>query len=106
MYDSSREVPAYVEKNCTFTHEGQTFEAGGAIVTKGRITAYLGKNGVLTDWHGNALGTYRIVSTWKTPRSFVSSTMHQVHAKVDGQTYTGRSAGVGMVFNGRITYNF
>jgi len=35
----------YIEQDCTFTHEG--------------------KDGILTDWHGDQIGTYRIVSTWK-----------------------------------------
>jgi hypothetical protein len=91
----------YIEKDCTFEHEGRTFEAGGAVVTPDRIIAYLGKDGVLTDWHGNKIGTYRVTSTWRTPASYVSSTMHQVYATVDGVTYTGRSAGVGMSFKGR-----
>lgn len=34
----------YVETDCTFTHNGHTFESGGAIVTEDRATAYL-KNG-------------------------------------------------------------
>ena len=90
-----------IEPDCTFTHEGRAFTAGGAVVTPERITAYLGQNGQLTDWHGNVLGTYRITATWRTPRSFVSATMHQVYATVNGVQYTGRSAGVGMVFAGR-----
>ena len=93
----------YIETDCTFTHGGKTFESGGAMVTPDFIVAYLGKDGVLTDWHGERLGTYRIVSTWKTPRSYVSSSMSQVIATVDGVSYTGRSAGVGMVYKGRRT---
>jgi hypothetical protein len=91
----------YIEKECTVTHEGRTFEAGGAVVTPGRIVAYLGRDGVLTDWHGKPLGNYRITASWSTPHSFVSDTMHQVYATVDGVTYTGRSAGVSMIFKGR-----
>jgi hypothetical protein len=87
-----------VEADCTVEFEGSQFSAGGAVE---RIVAYLGAAGVLTDWHGRPLGTYRITSTWRTPRSFVSSTMSQVVADVDGFQYTGRSAGVGMVFCGR-----
>jgi hypothetical protein len=91
----------YIEQDCTFTHDGKGFTAGGAVVTDSHITAYLGKDGVLTDWHGEKLGTYRIVSTWSTPRSYVSSSMHAVHATVNGVVYKGRSAGVGMSFNGK-----
>ncbi len=91
----------YLETDCTFEHEGRKFESGGAVVTPDRIFAYLGKDSVLTDWHGKPLGTYRITATWRTPRSYVSSTMHQVYATVDGITYSGRSSGVGMSFSGR-----
>lgn len=92
----------YIETNCTIEHEDRTFEAGGAVVADQFAVAYLGKDGVLTDWHGETLGTYRITATWKTPRSFVSGHMHQVVASVGGRTYTGRSAGVGMIFRGRV----
>jgi hypothetical protein len=57
---------------------------------------------VMIDWDSSKeLGTYRITRTWKTPHSYVSSTMNQVYATVNGITYTGRSAGVGMLFRGR-----
>ena len=95
----------YVEQDCTFEHEGQKFTAGGAFVTETHITAYLAKNGVLTDWHGNPIGSYRVTSSWPTPRSFVSSSMLQVVAHVDGNHYKGRSAGVGMVFNGKRSHS-
>ena len=65
------------------------------------ITGYLGENGILTNWLGNQIGTYKITATWKTPKSYVSSTYHQVYAKVDGVTYTGRSAGINMLFKGK-----
>jgi hypothetical protein len=91
----------YVETDCTVEFDGRKFSAGGAVVSSERIIAYLAKDGVLTDWHGKPLGTYRITSTWRTPRSYVSSTMSQVLAIVDGIAYTGRSAGVGMAYVGR-----
>jgi len=91
----------YVETSCTIELAGQTFEAGGAVVTPDAIVAYLGPARVLTDWHAQRIGTYRIVSSWTTPRSTVSERMHQVEAVVDGVTYTGRSAGLGMIFKGK-----
>lgn len=91
----------YIEQNCTIKHEGREFTSGGAFVTPEYAVAYLGKDGVLTDWHGKPIGTYRVTSTWRTPRSFVSSTMSQVRATIDGIVYHGRSAGVGMVFTGK-----
>ena len=93
----------FIEQDCTITHEGRSFTADGAVVTDARLIAYLGKDGVLTDWHGNQIGTYRTVSTWKTPHSFLSSTMSAVHARVDGKTYKGRSAGEGMLFRGKLS---
>lgn len=92
----------FIEENCTFVHKGRGFTSGGAAITEKYLVAYLGKAGVLTDWHGNEIGTYRIISTWKTPRSFLSSSMSAVHARVDGRLYKGRSAGEGMIFSGRL----
>lgn len=66
------------------------------------LSAYLGKDNVLTDWEGKPVGTYKIISSWATPKSYVSSRMYQIEAIVKGKKYTGRSAGVGMLFNGRL----
>lgn len=75
-------------------------KAGGAAVTPNAIVAYPKANGILGDWHGKPIGTWRAVSTWRTPRSFFPSTMSQIEATVDGITYTGRGAGEGMVYHG------
>lgn len=91
----------YVETNCVVEHDGHRYESGGAVVTPDRIIAYLGEGHDLTTWHGESLGTYLIVSSWRTPRSYVSSRMCQVEATVNGVVYTGRSAGRGMIFKGR-----
>lgn len=95
----------YVEKDCVFEHEGRKFESGGAVVTDDYIVAYLGKANApgvfdLTDWHGNVIGAARITATWQR-RSYVSTFLHQVHATVNGTEYTGRCAGVEMVYHGR-----
>jgi hypothetical protein len=84
-------------------HEGREFSALGSVVTDTHVTAYLAKDNTLTKWNGEVIGTYRITRTWSTPRSFASSTMNQVYATVNGRTYTGRSAGVGMIFRGRLS---
>jgi len=91
----------YVEQNCVVEHEGKKFESGGAVVTPDHIVAYPKANGVLGDWHGKAIGTWRAISTWKTPRSFMSSTMSQIEANVNGVVYTGRGAGESMIFKGK-----
>ena len=92
----------YIETDCVFTIDGAAFESGGAIVTPDFITAYPEKNGMLMDWHGKVvLGTWRATSTWRTPHSYVSSTMSQIEARVGGVIYTGRGAGAGIVFHGK-----
>ena len=91
----------YVERDCIVEHKGRRFEAGGSFVSPTQIIAYLSKDGVLTNWHGRQLGTYRIPSTWSI-HSWISRTMHQVEAIVGGVTYTGRSCGVGMIYRGRL----
>lgn len=94
------ELP-YVETDCSFEHEGKTYTAGGAVVTYSNIVAYPDVGGTLKDWHGNVLGTWRTVTTWRTPRSYFSPTMSQIEATVDGVVYTGRGAGVGMIYKGK-----
>ena len=104
----------YIEKDCTISHNGQTFESGGAVVTPKVIIAYVGKvsetqgpeyrlqgNRDLTNWHGAIIGRIRLAKSWATPRSHVSSKMYQAYATVDGITYTGRTAGEGMIFKGK-----
>lgn len=53
-------IASYVETDCTIEHEGRKFESGGAIVADKFITAYLGKDAKLTDWHGKQIGTYNV----------------------------------------------
>ena len=91
----------YIETDCTFTAEGRSYTSGGAFVSPERIIAYPKENGVLGDWHGNAIGTWKAVSTWKTPRSYMSSTMSQIEAVVNGIKYTGRGCGIGMLYRGK-----
>ena len=86
-------------------HKGREYSALGSVIEGDRIAAYLGKDGQLTKWDGSIIGIYKITATWSTPQSFVSSTMNQVYAKVDGQWYVGRSAGQGMLFRGRKVRN-
>ena len=58
----------YVETDCAVTFEGRTFEAGGAVVCQDWVVAYPGSGGVLQDWHGRPLGTWREVASWRLPR--------------------------------------
>jgi hypothetical protein len=90
----------FIEQACDFTHEGKTFSAGGAVVTPDYLIAYPGKDGVLHDWHGNAIGRWASVSSWRV-NSYMGERMHQIEATVDGTRYTGRGFGVGMIYKGR-----
>ena len=56
----------------------------------------------LADGLGDRVGSIRLTSRWSTPRSCYSSEMFQAYAVIDGVTYTGRTNGFGMSFNGRI----
>lgn len=62
-----------------------------------KFGAYIASDGAsVTTWKGDVLGRAVEVSRWRTPRSYVSSTMSQYRATVGGRTYTGRSGGTGM----------
>jgi hypothetical protein len=98
----ARAVASYVEQDCTIEHAGQKFSAGGAVVTDKFLTAYLGKEGVLTDWHGSRIGTYRFLSSWPI-RSYITDRMYSVECFVNGQRYVGRGAGVGMSINAKLS---
>jgi len=92
----------YVEKDCIFTFQGKDFEAGGAFVSPTHIVAYPAKDGILNDWHGHAIGTWRAVSSWKLPLSaWISDRMYQIEATVNGTVYTGRGCGVNMLYRGK-----
>ena len=86
-------------------HEGREFASLGSIVDheRGYVVGYLKlvdnpKPGesrhVLTSWEGRVIGTCRVISTWKTPRSWVSSTMSSYRATVDGIEYHGSGDGM------------
>lgn len=87
----------WVEPDCSFEFQGREFESGGAVVTSDRIVAYPGEGFVLGYWHGNRIGTWHTVATWKTRYG----TMNQIEAYVNGIWYTGRGAGRGMVYFGK-----
>lgn len=86
---------------CTIEHEGREFSALGSVVTPDRATAYVAKDfRHVTDWSGNVIGTCVVVSSWRTPRS--CDRMYQIRATIGGRTYTGRSAGAGMLWRGKV----
>ena len=97
----------YVEQDCTFTHEGRAFTSGGAVVTPDRAIGYLGErqpdgSRSMNDWHGNILGSARVVGSWRLPRNcWISDRMYQIEATINGVVYTGRGCGSGMIWRGR-----
>jgi hypothetical protein len=91
----------YVEQDCTIEHEGRTFKAGGAIITDGFIIAYPDADGKLNDWHGQQIGTYRVLSSWLTPRSFIANRMYSYECFVNGVRYVGRGGGEGMMLKAK-----
>lgn len=93
-------MQTFVETDCSIEHEGRTFTAGGASTSDEYVIAYAAADGVLTDWHGRQIGTWRATSSWPI-RSWFSDRMYQIVARVDGRTYTGRGCGEGMIYRGR-----
>lgn len=109
----TRVVDGATVELATVVHEGREFINLGAVISDSYVAGYLQSTkdshgermnavGNLTDWHGNVIGTYRIVKMWRTPRSYVSDVMCAVHATVNGNLYKGRSAGCGMLFKGKL----
>jgi hypothetical protein len=91
----------YVETNCVFEHDGRAFESGGAVVTSDYLIAYPATDGILNDWHGRQLGTWRSVASWRIFNSWQGERMHQIEAVVNGIRYTGRGFGESMIYRGR-----
>jgi hypothetical protein len=86
---------SYIERDCIFEHDGRKFESGGAIVTDLFIVAYPATQGRLNDWHGNEIGTWRVLSSWRV-RSWIGERMYSIEARVNGVRYVGRGFGEGM----------
>lgn len=94
----------FVEQDCTFIHEGKSFTSGGAVVTDTRLIAYpdTETSGNLKDWHGNVIGTCRVLSSWRLPlHCWVSSRMFSYECFVDGVRYVGRGCGKGMILRAK-----
>ena len=85
----------YIEQDCTFEHEGRKFTSGGAVVADDVLIAYPGDHGMLNDWHGKPLGTWRTLSSWHV-QSYIGTHMHSIEVFVDGVRYVGRGFGEGM----------
>ena len=63
---------------------------------------HVGAVGAVTDWHGEPLGTARIVASWRLPRHcYISDRMFQIECVIDGVLYTGRGCGSSMIWKGK-----
>lgn len=95
----------WVEQNCVIEFQGRKFESGGASVSPDYLIAYPGKDGVLTDWHGNRIGTYTVLSSRPAVffgyRSWIGSQFYFMRANVNGSVYSLRGFGIGYVAKGK-----
>lgn len=95
----------YIEQDCTVEHEGKKFTSGGAVVTDSYLIAYPAKDGVLNDWHGKKLGTWRVISSRPAiffgHHSWQGSRYYHMRATVNGKHYSLRGFGEGMVAKGK-----
>ena len=96
----------FLEQDCTINLRGREFTAGGAVVSPSHIIAYPGANNVLADWHGNAIGTWRVISSRPAVffghRSWQGSTYYYMRAKLtDGSVYSMRGFGCDMIAKGK-----
>jgi hypothetical protein len=96
----------YIEQDCTIEYKGRKFTSGGAIVADDYLIAYPAEHGVLKDWHGNALGTWRVISSRPAVffghGSFYGNNYYYMRATLsDGRKYSLRGFGKGMIAKGR-----
>lgn len=78
----------YVEQDCTIEHNGQTFEAGGAVVTNDIIYGYV-VDRTIRNWHGDTI-LLRITRT-NTTRMWQGARLTAVWAvDADGQRWFGK----------------
>lgn len=68
------------------------------------MLGYMGseaRTGDIIDSKNKKVGTYKITSSWKTPKSYVSTKMFAIVVRMNnGVFYTARSYGKGMAVNG------
>ena len=95
-------------EQATVNFEGRAFVSGGAMITPTHCVGYIARDKatrelIITTFEGLRLGRARVLSTWKTPRSYVSSTLSQIEVTLDvsGVIYTGRGAGEELLYKGK-----
>lgn len=94
------------EADCGFEFRGKRYEANGAMITPHWVIGYMSSDLTkLLSWKGVELGNARVVTSWRTPSSYVSDRYYQIEVTVNGVVYTGRSAGAGMLYKGKVKRN-
>lgn len=115
-------IETIVEQNCIIEHNGQNYEAMGAIVSPERLIAYIGKplrnnyygepettenfkypHYEVTDWHGNRIGKCQVTSRWLTGRLFRTMMFSVIITLDNGLFYKGRTQGQGMIVKAKIS---
>lgn len=103
----------FIESDCTFTHEGQSFTSGGAVATDDVLIAYpsdkfgnTGNGRELCDWHGNKIGEWWVVSSRRAlffgRMSWMGDKYYYMRARLtDGREYALRGFGSGMIARGK-----
>jgi hypothetical protein len=98
-------MTVYIEHDCTISHEDHNYTAGGAYVSDDYCIAYPGKGSVLYNWHGEPIGTYRVLSTrlaiFFGYHSWQGNRYYYMHGTIDGKTYSLRGFGPGTVAKGK-----
>jgi hypothetical protein len=85
-----------------FAFAGVTYTAGGAYVLDTRAGGYMSEDmKAITKGDGMRLGSARIVASWATPKSYVSSRQYQVECVINGVLYTGRTGGGSLLWRGK-----
>jgi hypothetical protein len=103
MNTPSHNTP-FVEQDCTFTHDGHSYTSGGAVVTDTHLIGYpdTESSGNLKDWHGNVIGTCRVLSSRERWSRFTPVTrMFSYECFVNGVRYVGRGSGKGMILRAK-----
>lgn len=107
----STDKKAYLEI-ATIAHNGKEYSAMGAYISDTHVVGYISDQKTvegfpyetqhwLTTWTGDRIGRAYFVHTWRI-RSWLSPTMSQIEVNIDGKIYTGRGAGEGMLWRGKI----
>lgn len=94
---------AWVETDCKFEFQGNSFESGGAVLSHTRCSVYLAATGTdVLSFHGDKLGTFRVITKTRTPNSWVSSHRYYVAISLsNGYDYHARCHGPGFIAHAR-----